>query len=83
MEGNSTIVRIWWTIFTGAIQPSQRRPEKLESDRFEDTNTDFLLGTTASATWALPAPRGGMLRTAYGLGGAALALGAPRVIFCT
>jgi hypothetical protein len=45
--------RIWWTIFTDAIQLSQRRPEKPESDRFEDTNTDVLLGTTASTTWAL------------------------------
>jgi hypothetical protein len=60
MEGNSTNVRIWWMIFTGAaIQPSQRRPEKPEPDRFEDTNTDSLLETTTSAMWALPVQRRG------------------------
>src|SRR2546423_11684959 len=55
MGGNSTIVRIWWTTFIGVIQPSQRRPEKPKSVLFDETSTDFIPGTNASATWALSA----------------------------
>jgi hypothetical protein len=61
MEGNSTIVEIWWKISTGAIRPSPEKLEKPESDRFDETSIDFLFGTSASATWALPVRRGGIV----------------------
>src|SRR5271156_564700 len=65
MEGNSTTVRTWWKISINAIQSNlairlrPRRPEKPESDLFDETSTDFLPGTNASATWALPVRGGG------------------------
>src|SRR5271154_2674274 len=77
MEGNSTIVKTWWTISTDATQPSLRRPEKLEPDRSDETSTDFPLGNVGVAC---SKGGGSVTNSCLGtwLGGAALALGAPR-----